>query len=103
MLFCVFVADKNEEYSRRTSEYTLPLLMRRAKTVLTNYLAGASLRGDYPFERIREEELVYVLYRLSNLELWPGSFGALPGDGMWLFVPLRGSCDADRHPMTFAH
>jgi len=97
------VTDKNEEYSRRTSEYTLPLLMRRAKTVLTNYLAGASLRGDYPFERIREEELVYVLYRLSNLELWPGSFGALPGDGKWLFVPLGGSCDADRHPMTFAH
>jgi hypothetical protein len=67
---------------------------------LTNYLAAASLRGDYPFERIREEELVYVLYRLSNLELWPGSFGALPGDGTWLFVSLGGSCDADRHPMT---
>jgi len=62
--------------------------MGRAKSVLTNYLAAAILRGDYPFERIREEELVYVLYRLSNLELWPGSFGKLRSDGTWLSVPF---------------
>jgi hypothetical protein len=75
----------------------LPLLIRRCRSVLAGYLSAASLRGNYPFERVREEELVYVLHELLELELWAGSFSALQTRGMPLSARHRSRhADFDR-------
>jgi hypothetical protein len=52
----------------------LPLLLARCKTALNDFLTEAPLRGNYPFPRIVEEELVYLLQKLLELQLWPRSF-----------------------------
>ena len=70
-----------EVRQRRTATAMLPLLLSRCKSVLTGYLASASLRGSYPFERVREEELAYIVRRLLDLKLWSGSFDSMQATG----------------------
>lgn len=44
------------------------------------YVADESLRGNVPFPRVREEELLYVLRKLLELRLWPGTLWAALSD-----------------------
>ena len=72
----------------------LPLLSR-CRSTLVGYIADEELRGSPPFQRYifalladllrnnnrpryREEELLYVLRKLLNLQLWPGALWAAP-------------------------
>jgi len=43
---------------------------------MVGYVADESLRGNLPFPRAREDELLYVLHKLLELRLWPGSMWA---------------------------
>ena len=43
-------------------------------------MADESLRGHIPFPRVREEELLYVLRKLLELRLWPGTLWAALSD-----------------------
>jgi len=71
----------------------LPLLLSRCRSTLVGYIADEELRGTLPFRRYvflllinrsynnnrsrsREEELLYVLRKLLNLRLWPGTLWA---------------------------
>ncbi|GHJ88999.1 hypothetical protein NliqN6_5401 [Naganishia liquefaciens] len=63
--------------ARRTSEFFLPLLVTRCKMVLIEMLEDLPLRGAMPFERAREEELIYVLQRLLDLEVWEDGLRAV--------------------------
>lgn len=71
----------------------LPLLLSRCRSTLVGYIADEELRGSLPFQRYvfallidlprdddrpryREEELLYVLRKLQNLQLWPGTLWA---------------------------
>ena len=71
----------------------LPLLLSRCRSTLVGYIADEELRGSLPFQRYalvlfvncscdndrfrsREEELLYVLRKLLNLHLWPGTLWA---------------------------
>ncbi|KAF8879578.1 guanine nucleotide exchange factor in Golgi transport N-terminal-domain-containing protein [Infundibulicybe gibba] len=51
-------------------------LSRRRLAAHTGYVADGALRGNLPFPRIREDELIYVLRKLLELKLWPGSLWA---------------------------
>lgn len=54
----------------------LPLLLSRCRSTLVGYIADEELRGGLPFQRFREEELLYVLRKLLGLQLWPGTLWA---------------------------
>jgi hypothetical protein len=41
------------------------------------YLDELPLRGAMPFERVREEELVYILQRLLDLQVWEDGLRAV--------------------------
>ncbi|KAK7030884.1 Endocytosis and vacuole integrity protein [Paramarasmius palmivorus] len=68
---------KDQEHSRkRLAALNLISLLSRCKTTLVGYVADEALRGNLPFPRAREDELLYVLRKLLELKLWPGSHWA---------------------------
>ncbi|EJD40839.1 hypothetical protein AURDEDRAFT_115706 [Auricularia subglabra TFB-10046 SS5] len=75
-LICSDVAKDDESVRRRLSALSLPSLLRRCQQVLASYVADDALRGNTPFPRAREEEILYVLRKLLSLKLWPGTFWA---------------------------
>jgi len=75
-LVCSDIDKDNEIMRRRIAALCLPTLLSRCRMALMKYLGDEALRGNYPFPRAREEELVYVLEKLRTLELWPGSLWA---------------------------
>ncbi|KAJ9119007.1 hypothetical protein QFC22_003496 [Naganishia vaughanmartiniae] len=76
--------------ARRTAGFFLPLLVSRCKASLMGYLDELSLRGAIPFERIREEELVYILQRLLDLQVWEDGLRAvMTADGTHAISPLK--------------
>ncbi|PPQ71802.1 hypothetical protein CVT26_007726 [Gymnopilus dilepis] len=75
-LICSDVTRDQEESRRRLAALTLPSLLNRCRATLVSYVADESMRGNLPFPRAREEELLYVLKKLLDLRLWPGSFWA---------------------------
>lgn len=44
---------------------------------LIEFLEDLPLRGAMPFERVREDEVVYVLQRLLDLEVWEDGLKAV--------------------------
>ncbi|KAI9435094.1 hypothetical protein H4582DRAFT_1817945 [Lactarius indigo] len=73
---CSDTAKDNEALRRRIAALSLPALIGRCRTTLAGYVADERLRGNLPFPRVREEELLYVLHKLLELRLWPGSLWA---------------------------
>ncbi|KAH9049815.1 hypothetical protein EDB83DRAFT_2543167 [Lactarius deliciosus] len=73
---CSDTAKDNEASRRRIAALSLPPLIGRCRTTLAGYVADERLRGNLPFPRVREEELLYVLHKLLELRLWPGSLWA---------------------------
>ncbi|KAI0700224.1 hypothetical protein C8T65DRAFT_790748 [Cerioporus squamosus] len=65
---------------RRIAALSLPSLLERCRMTLVGYVADESLRGNLPFPRVREEELLYVLRKLLALKLWPGTLWASLSD-----------------------
>lgn len=65
-----------EPSRRRLAALSLPSLLTRCRTVMMGYVADEALRGNLPFPRAREDELLYVLRKLLELRLWPGSLWA---------------------------
>jgi hypothetical protein len=77
---------------------SLPSLLNRCRTTLLAFVADEPLRGSMPFPRFglchlphsdpcisncnraREEELLYILVKLLQLRLWPGSLWAALSD-----------------------
>jgi len=76
LLICSDVARDREPQRRRVASICLPLLLIRCRSTLVGYIADEGLRGNLPFQRFREEELLYVLRKLLNLRLWPGTLWA---------------------------
>ncbi|KAG6844369.1 hypothetical protein H0H87_007445 [Tephrocybe sp. NHM501043] len=55
---------------------SIPSLLNRCQATLVGFVADEALRGHLPFPRAREQELLYVLRKLLDLKLWPGSLWA---------------------------
>ncbi|KAI0933226.1 hypothetical protein AcV7_004756 [Taiwanofungus camphoratus] len=61
---------------KRIAALSIPSLIERCRATLVGYVGDEALRGNLPFPRIREEELLYVLRKLLTLSLWPGTLWA---------------------------
>ncbi|THU96822.1 hypothetical protein K435DRAFT_722517 [Dendrothele bispora CBS 962.96] len=75
-LICSDVTKDQEDSRKRLAALSLPALLNRCKTALIGYVADEALRGNLPFPRAREDELLYVLRKLLDLRLWPGCLWA---------------------------
>ncbi|KAG9017683.1 hypothetical protein FRB90_000273 [Tulasnella sp. 427] len=75
-LICSDVVQEHKELRKRVAALVLPSLLSRCHSVLANYVADARLRGNLPFPRAQEEELIYVLRKMLELKLWNGSLWA---------------------------
>ncbi|KZT66278.1 hypothetical protein DAEQUDRAFT_470892 [Daedalea quercina L-15889] len=75
-LVCSDTAKDRIPARRRMAALSLPSLLERCRATLVNYVADEGLRGNLPFPRAREEELLYVLQKLLRLQLWPGTLWA---------------------------
>ncbi|KAF8345051.1 hypothetical protein F5887DRAFT_1282803 [Amanita rubescens] len=75
-LVCSNTTKENELSRRRLATLTLPSLLNRCRAALVDYVADECLRGNVPFPRAVEEELLYVLRKLLELQLWPGTLWA---------------------------
>ncbi|TFY71218.1 hypothetical protein EVG20_g1792 [Dentipellis fragilis] len=79
-LICSDASRDYEESRKRVAALSISLLLSRCRSTLARYVADESLRGNLPFPRVREEELVYILHKLQELKLWPGSLWAALSD-----------------------
>ncbi|KAN0116466.1 hypothetical protein V8E52_005847 [Russula decolorans] len=76
----------DHEFSRRrvTALILSALVGRcRSESTLANYVADETtekIPGNLPFPKVREEELLYVLHKLRELGLWPGSLWPAPSE-----------------------
>ncbi|KAF7985483.1 hypothetical protein HWV62_5261 [Athelia sp. TMB] len=79
-LICSDTAKDQEASRRRVAALSIPALLNRCQTTLVRYVADEALRGNLPFPRAREDELLYVLRKLLELKLWPGTLWAAMSD-----------------------
>ncbi|KAI6043590.1 hypothetical protein EDC04DRAFT_668532 [Pisolithus marmoratus] len=79
-LICSNVTSDHVESRRRVAALCLPSLLDRCQTTMVSYIADEALRGNLPFPRVREDELLHILQRLLKLRLWPGTFWAAFSD-----------------------
>ncbi|OBZ73105.1 Protein MON2 [Grifola frondosa] len=79
-LICSDTAKDQIPSRRRISTLCISSLLERCRLTLVGYVADESLRGNLPFPRAREEELLYVLRKLLALQLWPGTLWAALSD-----------------------
>lgn len=75
-LICSNVTEENAKERRRLAAINLPCLLSRCKATMVNYVADEALRGNLPFPRARDEELLFVLRELLKLRLHNGSLKA---------------------------
>ncbi|KAI0824392.1 hypothetical protein BC628DRAFT_1379334 [Trametes gibbosa] len=75
-LICSDTSQDQIPSRKRIAALSLPSLLERCRMTLVSYIADESLRGNLPFPRAREEELLYVLRKLLALKLWPGTLWA---------------------------
>lgn len=66
-------SNKNNTHYRRSAAISLPFLVERFSSTLQKYINDIRLYGSAPLSRIRDEEINYVLMKLSKIQLWPGS------------------------------
>ncbi|CAE7121297.1 unnamed protein product [Rhizoctonia solani] len=79
-LVCAVVETDRESERRRVAALCLPLFLERCEGVLVKYVRDEAIRGNVPFPRVREEEVLYVLRLLLKHQLWSGSLWAAYSD-----------------------
>ncbi|KAG9008257.1 hypothetical protein FRB94_013617 [Tulasnella sp. JGI-2019a] len=72
-LLCSDTVRDNAECRKRIAALMLPGLLDRCHSVLASFVADVKLRGSSPLPRVQEEEIIYVLRKMLELQLWPGS------------------------------
>ncbi|KIK97811.1 hypothetical protein PAXRUDRAFT_824529 [Paxillus rubicundulus Ve08.2h10] len=97
-LVCSNVTSDQETSRKRVAALCLPLLLDRCKTVMVGYIADEALRGSLPFPRVREDELLYVLRKLLDLRLWPGTLWAALSDSPSQYCMSQPSVDPSLAP-----
>ncbi|KAG8863454.1 hypothetical protein FRB96_008194 [Tulasnella sp. 330] len=75
-LLCSDTVQDHVESRKRIAALILPNLLDRCHSVLASFVADVKLRGSSPLPRVQEEELIYVLRKMLELQLWPGSLWA---------------------------
>lgn len=70
------VVESYRQQRHRVAALSIANLLRRAKRVLSDYVADSALRGGAPLERIRDEEVYVWLSHLLDLRLLPQTLSA---------------------------
>ncbi|OAV93395.1 hypothetical protein PTTG_11843 [Puccinia triticina 1-1 BBBD Race 1] len=73
-LFCS-PATSSESQHKRVASIWLPILLTRCIATIRAYLADAPIRGTVPFNRLRDEEITYILRQLLTHSLSDGCAG----------------------------
>ncbi|KAJ6632164.1 hypothetical protein B0H10DRAFT_1976381 [Mycena sp. CBHHK59/15] len=97
-LICSDTTKDQESSRRRLAALSLLSLLNRCRTVMVGYVADEALRGNLPFPRAREDELLYVLRKLLELRLWPGSLWAAVSEQPSTYAVEQPSIDASLSP-----
>jgi len=97
-LICSNITKDQEPSRRRLAALSLPSLLSRCRSVMVGYIADEALRGNLPFPRAREDELLYVLRKLLELRLWPGSLWAALSEQPTTFAVEQPAIDASLSP-----
>lgn len=92
------VSSDQESSRRRVAALSLPALLSRCRMTLVSYIADEALRGNMPFPRVREEELIYVLRKLLEMKLWPGVLWAAFSDAPSKYCVEQPPVPADASP-----
>ncbi|KAI0773083.1 hypothetical protein BD413DRAFT_603507 [Trametes elegans] len=97
-LICSDTSQDQIPSRKRIAALSLPSLLERCRMTLVTYAADESLRGNLPFPRAREEELLYVLRKLLSLRLWPGSLWAALSESASLYCVEQPDIDQSLSP-----
>ncbi|KAF5376426.1 hypothetical protein D9615_008633 [Tricholomella constricta] len=97
-LICSNTTSDQEYSRRRVAALSIPSLLNRCRTTLVGYVADEALRGNLPFPRAREHELLYVLRKLLELRLWPGSLWAGISDNPTQYIVEQPPIDTSLSP-----
>ncbi|KAF9233451.1 guanine nucleotide exchange factor in Golgi transport N-terminal-domain-containing protein [Melanogaster broomeanus] len=97
-LICSNVTSDQETSRKRVAALCLPSLLDRCKTAMVGYIADEALRGSLPFPRVREDELLYVLRKLLDLRLWPGTLWAALSDSPSRYCSSQPAVDPSLAP-----
>ncbi|WWC92223.1 uncharacterized protein L201_007177 [Kwoniella dendrophila CBS 6074] len=65
--------DEDEDKDRKVAELSISALMKRFGDVLKRWLDDQKLRGNLPFGRVREEEVLFALRHLATIQIWQDS------------------------------
>ncbi|KAH9933694.1 hypothetical protein B0H21DRAFT_699431 [Amylocystis lapponica] len=97
-LICSDTAKDRTPSRKRVAALCVSSLLERCRATLVGYVADEALRGNLPFPRVREEELLYVLQKLLNLQLWPGTLWAALSDSPSKYCAEQPSIDGSLPP-----
>ncbi|KAG1824868.1 uncharacterized protein BJ212DRAFT_1566454 [Suillus subaureus] len=87
-----------ESSRKRIAALCLPTLLDRCKTTMVSYIADETLRGYMPFPRAREDELLYVLRKVLDLQLWSGTLWAALSESPSKFSDSQPTVDVTLSP-----
>ncbi|CBQ67952.1 conserved hypothetical protein [Sporisorium reilianum SRZ2] len=68
--------SSRQEAQRRLATVLLRHLIGRCQESLLSFARDLEIRGMIPVQRIRQEEINYILQKYLELRLWPGSYTA---------------------------
>ncbi|KAG2129622.1 hypothetical protein DEU56DRAFT_741289 [Suillus clintonianus] len=97
-LICSNVTSDQESARKRVAALCLPTLLDRCKTTMVSYVADEALRGNMPFPRAREDELLYVLRKVLDLQLWSGTLWAALSESPSKFSDSQPAVDVTLSP-----
>ncbi|KAG2136619.1 uncharacterized protein EDB93DRAFT_1242351 [Suillus bovinus] len=97
-LICSDVTSDQESSRKRVAALSLPALLDRCKTPMVSYVADEAIRGNMPFPRVREDELLYVLRKIVDLRLWPGTLWAALSESPSKFSDSQPAVDVSLSP-----
>ncbi|KAG1875783.1 hypothetical protein F4604DRAFT_1903720 [Suillus subluteus] len=87
-----------ESSRKRVAALCLPTLLDRCKTTMVNYVVDEALRGNVPFPRAREDELLYILRKVLDLRLSSGILWAALSESPSKFSVSQPAIDVTLSP-----
>ncbi|WVQ85868.1 hypothetical protein IAT38_008036 [Cryptococcus sp. DSM 104549] len=70
------VEGEQGEKEQRVTGLVLPAVLKRFSEAMRRFLEDKKLRGNLPFGRAREDEVLYILRHLATMKVWPSSVDA---------------------------
>ncbi|KAK4688854.1 hypothetical protein P7C73_g1265, partial [Tremellales sp. Uapishka_1] len=89
--FDLLIASAGRAEEEWVAKRAMPFVVQRFQGALQSVVEDSKLRGQIPFGRVREEELLYILRHLATMRVWGGSMTATIQESNALSTPLQDS------------